>query len=158
MYAIASVPGREGRWTTEEFLASGETVIVGILGMLQARGVTPQGSRTLDVGCGLGRLTRALSYRFPEVWGVDISSTMIELAVSINADHDGCTFIVNDGRDLRDVPRNSFDLVLSLLTLQHVSEKPVIRSYIREFVRVSRPGGVIDVAERSGRNRLRALA
>jgi SAM-dependent methyltransferase len=143
MFAIASVPGREGNWTLDDFLATGESTVAGVLEMLDGLDARGPRRRALDFGCGLGRLSRALSYRFDEVRGVDISSTMVSEAATINTDRDGCRFTVNPHPDLRDLPTGTFDLVLSLVTLQHVSDKAVIRSYIREFVRVAAPGGVI---------------
>ncbi len=143
MYAIASLPGREGNWTTEEFLATGEATVADVLGILEGLGLGRRSERALDFGCGLGRLTRALSYRFAEVWGIDISNKMVTEAATVNADRPGCRFMVNQAPDLREVPSDAFDLVLSLVTLQHVSEKQAIRSYIREFVRVCRPGGAV---------------
>lgn len=145
MYAIASVPGRERDWTTDEFLASGEEAVAGVMAMLDHLGATPRPGRALDFGCGLGRLSRALSFRFAEVQGIDISTAMVESASTLNADRSGCRFQVNRRPDLCGLPSDSFDLVLSLVTLQHVSSKAHIRSYLREFVRVTRPGGVIVV-------------
>lgn len=143
MYAIASEAGREGRWAADDFLQSGESTVAGMMATLDSLGARPAPGRALDFGCGLGRLSRALSFRFDEVWGVDISATMVEGAATLNADRAGCRFRVNTSPTLPDVPSDAFDLVLSLITLQHVSRKVEIRSYIGEFIRVTRPGGVV---------------
>lgn len=143
MWAVVSTPGKQGAWSAEEFFRSGEEEIAGILAMLEWLRVACSSGRVLDFGCGLGRLTRALGERFDEAWGVDISHEMVEQAKTLNRDRGPLRFLVNSHPDLRDLPSSSFDLVLSLITLQHVSSTFAIRSYIREFVRVAAPNGVL---------------
>ena len=74
----------------------------------------------LDFGCGLGRLTRALSRRFESAIGLDLSETMVERARNLNAAVRGCEFRVNTWPDLRDFSEQSFDLVYSGRVLQHL--------------------------------------
>lgn len=143
MWAISSVAGKQGAWSVEEFFASGERDVAAILAGLSAQGLVPRLGRALDFGCGLGRLSRALAERFEEVVGVDISREMVGQARELNAAAGGCRFVVNDRADLSGFASDSFDLVLSLVTLQHVSDPRAIRSYIGEFARVAAPGGVI---------------
>jgi SAM-dependent methyltransferase len=143
MWAICAVPGRQGRWSEREFFESGERDVAGLLSTVGRLGLRVDPDRALDFGCGLGRLSRALSTRFAEVWALDLAPEMIAQAQRLNGD--ACRFEVNSGSDLRAVPSDFFVLVLSLITLQHVSDRDAIRSYIREFVRVAAPGGVIVV-------------
>lgn len=143
MFAICSVPGSRGKWTPEEFLAAGEREIESIIAGLEGQGWVPRSRRALDFGCGLGRLSRALSNRFEEVWGLDVSAEMIRGAQRLNEDRPTCRFLLNDRGDLDGIPSDSFDLVLSLITLQHVTRLDPIRSYLREFVRVAAPGGYL---------------
>jgi SAM-dependent methyltransferase len=143
MWAVCSVPGTRGTWTAEEFFATGDQEIEGLIGGLADHGLMPPTGRALDFGCGLGRLTRALGGHFGEVVGVDASRTMIAEAQQLNTDAPNCAFMLNEAADLAALPAQSFDLVLSLITLQHVSSRSAIRTYIREFVRVTAPGGVI---------------
>lgn len=143
MWAICSTPGRAGTWSVEEFFRTGEQEIAGVLAALERLDLMPDRGRALDFGCGLGRLSRALASQFSEVVGVDISKEMIVNATRLNADHGDCRFVLNEHADLRSLPDDSFDLVLSLITLQHVSDRRAIRSYIREFARVAAPGGLI---------------
>lgn len=142
MWAILSDKRKRGRkWDEVEFFQSGEMEVERELrqaGKFVPRSVT----RVLDFGCGMGRLTRALGKRFGEAWGVDISERMIEAAKEANRNHGGCHFVVNRERDLKQFPDSHFDLVLSFKVLQHVP-KDVIPSYIAEFVRVLRPGGLL---------------
>src|SRR5690349_14620646 len=70
-------------WTDEEFFASGErTVAEEILtDMINiCQGKDPKAMRVLEIGCGAGRVTRALASLFGEVYGVDISGEMIRRA------------------------------------------------------------------------------
>lgn len=143
MWAVCSQPARRGSWTTEEFFATGEQEIAGIVAGLEEHGLMPSTGRALDFGCGLGRLTRSLSGRFDEVVGVDHSPTMINDAQQHNADLQNCRFVLNESSDLAGFATGSFDLVLSMITLQHVSSRAAIRAYIREFVRVTAAGGTI---------------
>jgi SAM-dependent methyltransferase len=143
MWAVCSVPGRRGRWRRDEFFASGASEVAGILEGLQGHGLTPNPQRALDFGCGLGRLTRALSSHFVHVVGVDLSSDMVERARDLNRDRPNCQFVINDSEDLARFPDEDFDFVLSLIALQHVSTESGLKNYIRELVRVTRPGGVL---------------
>jgi SAM-dependent methyltransferase len=143
MWAVHSDPQRRGSWTAEEFFATGEEEITVMMATLEQLELLPRPGRALDFGCGLGRLSRALSHQFEEVVGVDGSHAMVGEAQRLNADVDNCSFVFNERADLALLEPASFDFVLSLITLQHVSSRAAIRSYIREFVRVTAPGGVI---------------
>ena len=75
--------------------------------------------------------------------GVDISDRMVAEARRLNADHPGCRFVVNATDDLSLFEEGSFDLIHTRLVLQHLPGVEVIGSYLREFVRVLRPGGLL---------------
>lgn len=144
MWAVCSLSEKRGRWSAREFFDSGQTEVAGVLAGLESAELAPaRRHRALDFGCGLGRLTRALAGSFDEVVGVDLSDEMVAGARHSNADRPRCRFIANPTPDLAALPSRHFDFVLSLIALQHVSSKAAIRSYIREFVRVTAPGGVI---------------
>jgi ubiquinone/menaquinone biosynthesis C-methylase UbiE len=99
--------------------------------------------RALDFGCGLGRVTRALADRFDECVGVDISENMVKGARELNQNVEGVSFLVNRATDLSVFPDESFDFVYSNIVLQHVPDRHAIESYIAEFCRVLRPGGLL---------------
>src|SRR5687768_9687456 len=87
LWAIASDPSRRyGRWELDEFLATGEEEISAGLQTAQDLGFPKSWERALDFGCGVGRLTRAMSNRFGGCIGVDISSEMVNRASELNAD------------------------------------------------------------------------
>lgn len=134
MFNILSTPGG---WDEAEFFATGEREIAHVLGRLDELGIERPTGRALDFGCGVGRLTLALADRFDHVDGVDISPEMIALAEG----HPGCEFHVNDEPDLALFADDTFDFVYSFIALQHMARE-LAEGYVREFVRVLKPGGV----------------
>jgi ubiquinone/menaquinone biosynthesis C-methylase UbiE len=142
-WAILTSPGtRFGAWDSEEFFATGAAEIDAVMRHADELG-HPQGrERALDFGCGLGRVTRPLAGHFDECVGVDISEGMVRGAQELNADVPGATFVVNAADDLGRFADQSFDLVYSVIVLQHVPDRGAIESYIAEFCRVLRPGGL----------------
>jgi SAM-dependent methyltransferase len=113
-----------------------------VLAVAEGLGLPTRHGRALDFGCGVGRLTRALAPRFERVVGLDISEPMLERARAACEGLDNVSFELNLASDLARLDDGSFDLVLSLITLQHVSDRGALESYIRELVRVLAPGGV----------------
>jgi ubiquinone/menaquinone biosynthesis C-methylase UbiE len=142
-FAVVSRPGtRFGGWDTSEFFATGSKQVDTLMARSEALGLPRERGRALDFGCGLGRLTRALGARFTECVGVDISDRMVERAGQLNADVEGVSFVVNRADDLSMFPDAEFDLVYSTIVLQHVPGRSAIESYISDFCRVIRPGGM----------------
>lgn len=143
LWAVLTEPGREGnRWTPEEFFATGRRVIEAELARVRTHAPELRRGRALDFGCGVGRLTQALAAHFDHVTGVDVSATMLELARQHSPPGTRVDFVRNTQPDLALFSDASFDFVCSLITLQHIP--PVhTRTYIREFVRICAPGGLI---------------
>lgn len=131
------------RWDLEEFFATGEAEVSASLACIKQHvpDLVPGGS-ALDFGCGVGRLSLALAKHYREVVGVDVASRMIELANQQNRSPDTLRFVLNQRDDLAQFADHSFDLVFSLITLQHVPPE-LIRIYVSEFVRITRPGGLL---------------
>jgi ubiquinone/menaquinone biosynthesis C-methylase UbiE len=142
-WAILTRPGmRFGAWDSDEFFATGEVEIDEVMRKAGQLGHPEARERALDFGCGLGRLTRPLAGRFDECVGVDISEGMVRGARELNADVPGASFLVNAADDLRIFDDASFDFVYSVIVLQHVPDRGAIESYVAEFCRVLRPGGL----------------
>lgn len=95
----------------------------------------------LDFGCGLGRLSFALSRHFSRVVGVDASEVMISRASALRRESERITF-VRIGVGLEGFRDGEFDFVYSLITLQHMP--PSLASHsVGELLRVCRPGGIV---------------
>jgi SAM-dependent methyltransferase len=125
----------------DAFFASGSEHIDSVLKTI--RGFLPQfaPSRSLDFGCGTGRLVVALSKLSPVV-GVDISPSMISEARK-NADSRGvgtnADFVLSD--DGLTKVTGDFDLIHSSIVLQHI---PVVRGMriAHQLLARLRPNGV----------------
>jgi len=141
LWAVHVAPDkRGGRWDVEEFLALGRADVAAAMAWLERLGLPTRFDRALDFGCGVGRLSQALTEHAGEVIGVDVAPPMLELAREL--DPEGrCEFVLNAAPDLRRFADGSFDLVYSELVLQHLPPSTV-ESYLAEFMRVLRPGGV----------------
>jgi SAM-dependent methyltransferase len=107
-----------------------------------AAGRNPRTMRALEIGCGVGRLTRHLAGIFGEVHGLDVSSEMIRLGRERLADLPNVHLHHGNGVDLSGLADDSFQFVFSYIVFQHVPDKAVIASYVREVARVLEPGGL----------------
>jgi SAM-dependent methyltransferase len=141
-YFIAT--GKES-WSDEEFFASGEKAIreqiLNDMGNI-CQGKDPKSMRVLEIGCGAGRLTRALANVFGEVHGVDVSGEMIALAKTGLAGHPNAHVYQNNGADLSVVPDVPFDFAFSAIVFQHIPSRAVIENYVREVHRLLRHGAL----------------
>ncbi|HLJ97872.1 MAG TPA: methyltransferase domain-containing protein [Gemmataceae bacterium] len=177
LWAIMTRPDkRHGRWKAAEFFASGEEEIQRLMGCIASLAFPLRPGRALDFGCGVGRLTQALSRYFEESHGVDIAPSMIALAREY--DRPGrrfrcemarlwstwrsghfrwadrwpgfarllkgkcCHYAVNDSGKLALFHDDTFDFVYSRLVLQHMKPEYSL-NYIKEFLRVLAPGGLL---------------
>lgn len=142
LWAVLSEPTRAGRkWDLDEFLLTGERQVAAWLERVAGCGVRLGMGTAIDFGCGIGRLTQPLARRFDRAIGVDIAPTMLSIARRIDPPRNA-RFVLSRREDLSFIPRASADLVISHITLQHIRPEFTER-YIREFFRVTRPGGVI---------------
>jgi ubiquinone/menaquinone biosynthesis C-methylase UbiE len=132
-------------WTDEDFFASGEKsiseeILTDMINICQ--GKEPKQMRVLEIGCGAGRLTRALSNLFGEVHAVDISAEMVGEARKALADRPNAHIYQNNGCDLSVVPPLEFDFAFSAIVFQHIPSYDIIESYVREVHRLLRPGAL----------------
>lgn len=141
LWAIMSEGKRRRSWDVGDFFATGRAEIAELISRFRRMGLRPQG-RALDFGCGVGRLTEALADHYDRVDGVDVSQSMVRAAEE-HTTHAGIAhYHVNVAEDLRLFEGEVFDLVHSQIVLQHVGRE-LARAYLKEFVRVLRPGGVL---------------
>jgi SAM-dependent methyltransferase len=130
-------------WDDAEYFATGEVnvreEILTDMGNI-CQGSDPKTMRMLEIGCGAGRVTKALSRIFGEVHAVDISAEMIQRAQANLNGVPNVFFYQNNGMDLNVVPDLEFDFVFSFIVFQHIPSKEVIESYVREAHRLLKPG------------------
>ena len=124
----------------DEFFATGQAFVAGLLRQYEHHfGPLPR-ERSLDHGCGVGRLTLPLATHFSSVVGLDISPDMLAEAEA-NARRSGAANIsFAAGDDALTNASGQFDFVNSHMVLQHV---PVRRglNILWRLVDVVRPGG-----------------
>jgi len=132
-------------WTDEDFFASGERtvdeeILTDMTNICQGR--DPKQMRVLEIGCGAGRVTRALARLFGEVHAVDVSGEMVRQATAAVRDLPGAHVYQNNGMDLRVIPPGEYDFAFSTIVFQHIPSRDVIYSYVREVNRLLRPGAL----------------
>ena len=81
-----------------------------------------QGSRVLDVGCGVGAVARSIAERVPgsDVTGVDFDAAMVARAGSESLP-DNLRFVHGDV--IRDLPDEHWDVVVLSNVLEHVEDR-----------------------------------
>jgi len=95
--------------------------------------------KVLEIGCGVGRILFPMSEQFQESVGVDVSQEMVSIANKKVKDNLNCKILLNNGKDLSELPSNHFDLCYSFVVFQHIPDKKIIRNYIKEVSRVLKP-------------------
>src|ERR1700682_1725490 len=126
-------------WTDEAFFASGErTVAEEVLTDMGniCQGKHPADMRVLEIGCGAGRVTRALAKLFGEVHAVDVSGEMVLQASEALRGHPNAFVYQNNGKDLTVVPEREFDFAFSSIVFQHIPSREIIEYYVREVRRL----------------------
>ena len=133
------------KWTDEAFFASGEcTVAEEILTDMTniCQGRDPKEMRVLEIGCGVGRVTRALAKLFGEVHAVDVSGEMVARATQAMEQFPNAHVYLNNGMDLSVIPGENYDFAFSTIVFQHIPSRDVIENYVREVARLLRPGAL----------------
>jgi ubiquinone/menaquinone biosynthesis C-methylase UbiE len=134
---------------TWDALAAGETAVyVGdpaggaeeLAGLFGRLGGDPRGGTCVEVGCGPGRMTRALAERFDGVVALDVSPAMLDQARA-NVTVPNVRFQLVSGERLDGVDDGIADTLVCYLVLQHLPGGRVVRAYLREFARVLAAGG-----------------
>jgi SAM-dependent methyltransferase len=96
--------------------------------------VSPPGRRSVEIGCGEGRVARDLRARGHQVTGIDSSPTLLVYARQEDTDS---SYALADGAALP-FPEGCFDLAVAYNSLQVVAD---MRGTVREAARVLSPGG-----------------
>ncbi len=126
----------------DEFLESGNQYLKKIwidIDKLNETDFFPQ--RSLDFGCGVGRITIPLALKSKEIVGVDISDTMLAEARK-NSKIKGLTNLefVKSDTELSKV-NGDFDLIHTFIVIQHIPPK-LGYLYFEQLLKRLRNGGI----------------
>lgn len=104
---------------------------------------TRPGANALDLGCGVGRWSRAMARQGAVVEGIDLSATMVEEAQR-RAEQEGlaerCRFAVQDLAHL-DAGGGRYDLVVGVTVLQHILDDAALARAVQALAQHLAPGG-----------------
>jgi SAM-dependent methyltransferase len=95
----------------------------------------------LEIGCGLGRITRVLAERGSTVRALDVSQRMLDRARELNPEVGNVDWMLGDGTSLAGIEDASVDVCHSHVVFQHIPDPEVTLGYVREMGRVLRSGG-----------------
>ena len=132
-------------WSDDDFYRSGEETVEcdihsDMINVCQ--GKDPKQMTVLEIGCGAGRVTRAMAKLFGEVHAVDVSGEMVRQAREALRDFPNAHVYQNNGEDLGVVPEREFDFAFSTSVFHHIGRREIIESYVREVSRLLRPGAL----------------
>lgn len=140
LWGVAAHRGREcggvNPWTDAEFYQAGEAQWREFSARWEQFGLNRESC--LEIGCGAGRMTKALASSFGHVHGVDVSPGMIEYAKQ-RVREPNVDFYLGDGRrmPLQDA---SVTAVFSTHVFQHFESVKDSVPVFGEVARVLRPG------------------
>jgi len=100
-----------------------------------------EGKNILEVGCGKGRFTNAVSQRKAFCFGVDVSESLLKVARTKN----NGTFLKASATNLP-FEANTFDGVFAVEVVEHL---PDLRAFLREAVRVLKQDGALVIIDRN---------
>jgi len=123
----------------QAFWAGGETVLDAVLSAVGAS-LRPT-DRVVEIGCGVGRLTRPMAARAASVTAVDVSEEMLAQARRLNEGLPKVTWMLGDGVSLAGIPDGTADACVSHVVFQHIPDPAITFGYLRDIGRVLRPGG-----------------
>ena len=98
----------------------------------------PLGGLVLDVGCGTGQLAAAIAAEGYDVFGVDLSASMVARARArgLEGTYAGVTTALPFAQE-------SFDLALTVATLHHLETPERVAATVNEMGRVVKRGGFV---------------
>lgn len=100
---------------------------------------TLQGRKICDLACGQGHVARQLAARGAAVTGVNISQSLLDLAVKEEGRQPlGIVYLNGDAQDLPALPGEPFDCVFCNLALMDIEN---LEAVLAGVTRILRPGG-----------------
>ena len=143
-WSILTDPQKKyNKWRDKDFFQTGDLEVGKLLELIKSKNLGIKKERALDFGCGVGRTTQALAKYFNEAYGVDISEKMILAAKDIHRKNKKLIFSQNRKNNLKCFNDNQFDLVFSVIVLQHIPSQEQIKKFLEEFIRVLNPRGIL---------------
>lgn len=126
--------------------------------LLAEWGVLGEGCEALDIGCGIGRMERAISGRLQHIIGIDLSPAMIAEARRRSAAIANAAFSVCDGRGLSLFANHRFDLILAVDSFPCMVAvgSEIAARHIADAAGLLRPGGSLAIFNYSYRGDLDA--
>jgi SAM-dependent methyltransferase len=134
---------------SEAFFASGQREVDTYL---NAAGLELNGTEVLlEIGSGVGRMTRHLAALARRVIAMDVSGEMLARARTNLAALDNVEYVEVSGAGDLPLADASMDAVFSYVTMQHVPTASAQERYFAESLRVLKPGGWVYIQfRRSG--------
>lgn len=132
----------KGTWSAGDFGRIAASYQQGAAEFVARLGLKP-GQRVLDVACGTGNLAIPAAQAGASVTGIDIAANLLEQARA-RADGARLNIVFSEG-DAEALPCDSqyFDVVLSMFGAMFAPRPELVAA---ELLRVTRPGGVIAMA------------
>ncbi|MFY9820244.1 MAG: methyltransferase domain-containing protein [Thermoanaerobaculia bacterium] len=129
-----------------------------VVDLLERWGLLGLDRKTLEIGCGIGRMQEALAPRVAEAHGIDISPRMLEAARKRCASLPNVHFSLGSGRDLDPFGDESLDLVYAVDSFPYVAQAgpALAEAHFHEAARVLRSGGDFVIFNYSYRDTLKA--
>jgi SAM-dependent methyltransferase len=128
-----------GKPDLERFWAGGERELNKLLEAVGAR--LGEDDTAVEIGCGVGRLTRHVAARVRDVKALDISKDMLRLAREHNPELRNVEWIHGDGSSLAGVADASADSLVSHVVFQHIPDPAITLAYVTDMGRALKPGG-----------------
>ncbi len=129
-----------------KFFSRGKELTDILLELLNRKNEYDFGKMTLlEMGCGAGRMSGALSKKFQKVLATDVSGEMINLAIMNHPEDDypNISFIETDGILANGIEDKSVDIVLSYEVFQHLPTYEIAAGNFRDMYRALKDGGII---------------
>jgi SAM-dependent methyltransferase len=132
------------------YLHASHPALQGDLDLLERLKALAPGRRGLDAGCGAG--ARDVYHFWQEgydIYGIDAVEENIQKAQELHPEIADRVFVA-DLRAPLDFPEAFFDFMLCNAVIQHIEPKHVFEITLREFARVLKPGGILQLMFKNG--------
>jgi len=100
-----------------------------------------EGSKVLDLGCGWGRVLKPVMDMGASCVGLDISENMLRLSEKHLTNNNHLPVLIRGDGTMLPFRNNSFDIIYSLLVLQHLSKRNG-KEVFKEVERVLKSTGI----------------